>query len=46
MKFCGLGENAFGEEEFFGWKDIERIAVCDNYCIAVGKDGRVYRTNE
>jgi len=39
-------DSAFGEEDFFGWEDIERIAVCDNYCIAVSKAGRVYRTNE
>ena len=36
----------FQEEELAGWKDIEHVAVCDEYCIAIGKDKTVYRTEK
>ncbi len=45
MAVCSK-DSPFGEKDFWGWEDIERIAVCDNYCIAISKKGRVYRTNE
>lgn len=37
-------ESGFAAEDVTDWKDIESIAVCDEYCVAVGRDGTVYCT--
>ncbi len=36
----------FQAQELAGWKEIVDIAVCDEYCIAIGKDKTVYRTGQ
>lgn len=37
-------ESGFSAEDVAEWKNIESVAVCDEYCAAVGSDGTVYRT--
>lgn len=39
-----MDQSGFKEGELSGWDEVEQIAVCDDYCIAVRKDGRVCKT--
>lgn len=40
---CRL-ENGFQEEELEGWDEIKQVAVCNEYCVAVRKDGTILMT--
>lgn len=34
----------FAEEDLAGWDEVEDIAVCNDYCIAIRQDGTVLKT--